>query len=93
MPVPHTHSNLSLDPAHPRSAAHPIYAAAAAEEVLTLVVQINGKVRARITVPAGISEIDAKREALAHTAVQRQLDGKQPQQVVYVAGRLVNIVV
>ena len=44
------------------------------------------------TVPAGISEIDAKREALAHTAVQRQLDGKQPQQVVYVAGRLVNIV-
>jgi leucyl-tRNA synthetase len=67
-------------------------AAAAAEEVLTLVVQINGKVRARITVPAGISEIDAKRDALAHTAVQRQLAGKQPQQVVYVAGRLVNIV-
>ena len=67
-------------------------AAAAAEDVLTLVVQVNGKVRARITVPAGISENDAKREALAHTAVQRQLDGKQPQQVVYVAGRLVNIV-
>ena len=67
-------------------------AALAAEDVLTLVVQINGKVRARITVPAGISESDAKQAALAHAAVQRQLDGKLPQQVVYVAGRLVNIV-
>jgi len=56
------------------------------------VVQLNGKVRARITVPAGISESDAKQAALAHAAVQRQLDGKLPQQVDYVAGRLVNIV-
>ena len=33
MPVPHTHSNLSLDPAHPRSAAHPIYAVASVNDL------------------------------------------------------------
>ena len=66
--------------------------AAAAEDEITLVIQINGKVRDRIQVPAGISEADAKAAALASDAVQKGLAGRVPKQVIYVPGRLVNIV-
>ncbi len=65
---------------------------AAKEDEITLVVQINGKLRDRINVPAGISEFDAKARALESEAVVRQLDGKSPRKVIYVPGRLVNIV-
>ena len=66
--------------------------AAAAEDEITLVVQVNGKLRDRIVVPAGISEEDAKKTALASEHVIKALDGKPPRQVIYVKGRLVNIV-
>jgi len=66
---------------------------AAAVDEITLVVQVNGKVRDRIVVPADINEADAKATALASEAVKRNLEGKTPRQVIYVAGRLVNIVV
>ena len=66
---------------------------AAKEDEITLVVQVNGKLRDRITVPAGISDTEAEKRALASEAVQRQLDGKKPRQVIVVKGKLVNIVV
>jgi leucyl-tRNA synthetase len=66
---------------------------AAAEDEITLVIQVNGKLRDRINVPAGISEADAKTQALASEAVVKSLDGKQPKQVIVVKGKLVNIVV
>jgi leucyl-tRNA synthetase len=65
---------------------------AAKENEITLVVQVNGKVRDRITVPADIAEEDAKTKALASEAVQKFLEGRQPRQVIFVRGRLVNIV-
>jgi leucyl-tRNA synthetase len=68
-------------------------AAAAAEELITLVVQINGKVRDRIEVAADISEQDAKTTALASEQVQKHLEGKEPKKIVYVTGKLVSIVV
>jgi leucyl-tRNA synthetase len=71
----------------------PFDAAAAAEEMITLVVQVNGKVRDRIEVPAGITEEQAKQKALATEGARRYLDGKLPKKVLYVPGRLVNIVV
>lgn len=67
--------------------------ALAAEETITLVVQIGGKVRARLTVPADITEEQARAAALADERVQHYLEGKTPTKVVYVPGRLVNIVV
>ena len=68
-------------------------AAAAAEEMITLVVQVNGKVRDRIEVTATIAEDEAKTKALATDGAQRTLDGRAPKKVLYVPGRLVNIVV
>jgi leucyl-tRNA synthetase len=66
----------------------------AAEDVITLVVQINGKVRDRIQVPADISEEDAIRLALASEGAQRHMDGKEPRKVIYIGQRgMVNIVV
>ncbi len=65
---------------------------AAKQDEITLVVQVNGKVRERITVPADIDEETAKKAALESEAVMRFLAGKTPRQVIYVRGRLVNIV-
>jgi leucyl-tRNA synthetase len=59
----------------------------AAEEVVTLVVQVNGKVRDRITVSAGISEDEAKAKALASDSVHKQLNGSEPKKVIFIAGR------
>jgi leucyl-tRNA synthetase len=67
--------------------------AAAREDEVTLVVQVNGKLRDRITVPAGLSEAEAKERALASEAVRKALGGKPPKQVIVVRGKLVNIVV
>ena len=67
--------------------------AAAKADQITLVVQINGKVRDRIQVPAGIGEVEARAAALASEAVQKHLQGKEPRKVILVPGRLVNIVV
>jgi leucyl-tRNA synthetase len=66
---------------------------AAADEEITLVVQLNGKVRDRIVVPVDVSEEDAKKAALTSEAIIRALEGKEPRQVIYVKGRLVNIVI
>ena len=65
----------------------------AADVVITLVVQVNGRVRARIEVSADIDEEGAKQAALADENAQRHLEGKKIRQVIYVPGRLVNIVV
>jgi leucyl-tRNA synthetase len=67
--------------------------AAAREDEITLVVQVNGKLRDRITVPADISEAQAKERALASEAVRKALAGMQPKQVIVVKGKVVNIVV
>ena len=64
---------------------------AKADEI-TLVVQVNGKVRDRITVPADISDDDAKARALESEAVRKFING-EPKKIIYVAERgMVNIV-
>ncbi len=67
--------------------------AIAAEDMVTIVVQVNGKVRDRFEAPATITEAEAKQKALATDGAKRHTDGKAPKAVVYVPGRLVNIVV
>ncbi len=67
-------------------------AEAAKEDEITLVIQVNGKVRDRILVAADIDEEQAREVALGSEAVQRHLGGAEPRQVIYVPGRLVNVV-
>jgi leucyl-tRNA synthetase len=64
---------------------------AAAKEV-TVVVQIDGKVRDRFSAPAGISESAAKELAMVSPKVKAALDGREPLRTIYVPDRLVNIV-
>jgi leucyl-tRNA synthetase len=65
----------------------------AADEVVTLVVQVNGKVRARLEVPAGIDAEKARTMALAHENVARFVADKRIVKQVYVPDKLLNIVV
>lgn len=66
---------------------------AAREEEITLVLQVNGKVRDRVTAPASISQEEAKTLALENVNVQKFLEGKTPRQVIVVPRKLVNVVV
>jgi len=65
----------------------------AADEVVTVVVQVNGKLRDRLSVPVGISreELLARARSAANTA--RHLDGREVVKEVVVPGKLVNFVV
>ena len=65
---------------------------AAKEDEITLIVQINGKLRDRIVVPADISNEDAEKVAFASEAIQSYMDGVEPRKVIVIPGRLVNIV-
>jgi leucyl-tRNA synthetase len=67
--------------------------AAAADEVITLAVQVNGKVRDRIQVPADASEETVRQAALAAAGAQKYTEGKQVVKVIYAPKQLVNIVV
>ena len=61
--------------------------------MITIVVQVNGKVRDRVTAPIDVSDDQAKALALATDSAQKYLDSKQARTVIYVKGKLVNIVV
>ena len=63
-----------------------------AEDLVTLVVQVNGKVRDRLEMPAGTNNVETERLALAAPKVQSFLEGKQIGKVIVVPERLVNIV-
>ncbi len=65
----------------------------AREETIELVVQVNGKVRERVPLSATATEAEARQAALASERVRQWLDGKEPRKVVYVPGKLLNLVV
>ncbi len=63
-----------------------------AEDTITLVVQVNGKKRGDLDVPADADQDAVRAAALALPKVQQHLDGRDPKKVIVVPGRLVNIV-
>ena len=65
---------------------------AAKDEMITLIVQVNGKLRDRIVVDPGISDEEAEKLALASEAVQQTMEGRPIRKVIVVPGRLVNVV-
>ncbi len=76
----------------PRSRGRSSSEELARDEMVTLAVQVNGKVRDRLEVPAGGSEEANTALALASEAVKRHLDGKPPKKIIYVPDKLVSIV-
>jgi leucyl-tRNA synthetase len=74
------------------SAWPPFDPALAAEETATLVVQVDGKVRDRLSVPADASEETCREAALASPKVSALLDGGEPARVIVRPPRLVNVV-
>ena len=62
-------------------------------DTITLPIQVNGKRRAEISVPADISKEEVEKLALADQAIQRTLNGATPKKVIVVPGRIVNVVV
>jgi leucyl-tRNA synthetase len=60
---------------------------------MTLVVQVNGKLRARIALPSGTDEATAVAAALADPGVRQHIGGKEIRKQIYVPGKLLNIVV
>jgi leucyl-tRNA synthetase len=67
--------------------------AAAVEDELLVVVQVNGKLRGKVTVPASASEDEVKSAALADDKVKSFTEDKAVKKIIYVPGKLVNIVV
>jgi leucyl-tRNA synthetase len=95
--VPHVTSELwealgHRDPLH--TATWPQYSETALEEEkLLIVVQVNGKVRGKITVSADMEQSRIESQALQDHKVRTFLDGKTVQKVIHVPRKLVNIVV
>jgi leucyl-tRNA synthetase len=86
-------SRLGHEPTVARAGWPEIDEALLVEDSVTAVVQVQGKLRARLEVSPDISEADLEAAALADESVQRALDGKQVRKVIVRAPKLVNVVV
>jgi len=67
--------------------------ALAEEKQITLVIQVNGRVRQKLTAPAAITEAEARQMALGDERIKAHTAGKQIAKVIYVSGKLINLVV
>jgi leucyl-tRNA synthetase len=65
----------------------------AKEEMVTVVYQINGKIRGREELPVGLSKTELEQRSLDHPRIKEMLAGKTPDKVIVVADKLVNLVV
>jgi len=63
------------------------------EDLITVVVQVNGKVREQLSVPADIGQDEIIAQALASEKVQSWTEGKTVVKTIYVPGKLVSVVV
>jgi leucyl-tRNA synthetase len=81
------HTDAVIDAPWPR-----VEESALRRTTIELVLQVNGKLRARIDVPADAPHAELERFALADPQVQRFIDGKPVRKVIVVPGKLVNVV-
>jgi leucyl-tRNA synthetase len=63
------------------------------DDAVEVVVQVNGKVRDRLLLPVDLPEEEARTRVLAQPKIAEALNGREPRKVIYVPGRLINIVV
>jgi len=62
------------------------------EEIITLIVQVNGKVRDKMEIDASVSEAEAKKLTLERGKVKKWIEGKEIKKIIFVPGKLINIV-
>lgn len=95
--VPHVTEELWMNLGHTtdlEAAGWPVCdVEALVEDEKLIVIQVNGKVRSKITVSASASKEDVEKAALADDTVQRFIDDKTVRKVIVVPGKLVNVVV
>jgi leucyl-tRNA synthetase len=95
--VPHFAAELWQELGHaenPEMVGWPRFDAdAAMDDELLIVVQVNGKLRGRIIVPADAAEASVRDAAVADERINAHLEGKSVRKVIYVPGKLLNIVV
>ena len=95
--APHACEQMWLDLGHPKSLVDEPWPqadeVALREASVEVGVQVNGKIRARVQVPAGASEAAHKAVALSDAAVRPHIEGKTLVKAVIVPGRLINLVV
>jgi len=95
--APHIAEELWSRLGHPETLAYQPFPTAdpafLVEESVTCVVQVQGKVRARLDVSPAVSEEELTALALAEPNVQRALDGQEPRRVIVRAPKLVNVVI
>jgi leucyl-tRNA synthetase len=82
------HATAAVDERWPQ-----VDTAALERETVEVVVQVNGKLRGRVTVPVGAGEDQVREAALADVNVQKFVEGKPVRKFVYVPGKLANLVV
>ena len=94
--APHVAEELWQRLGHSQSLAYepwPSYdPALVVDDTVTIGVQVNGKLRATITLPKGTSKEAAEKQALAEDGVIRALEGKAPKKVIVVPDKIVNVV-
>ena len=64
-----------------------------AEKEVAIAVQVNGKLRARLTCPSGADEGSVKAAALADSSIRRHIEDKEIQKVIHVPDKILNLVV
>ena len=93
---PHIAEELWSALGHDRSLAHGPFPVAderyLVEDTVEYPIQVNGKVRARVTVPASATQDDVRAAALAEERIAALTGGGEPRKVIVVPGRLVNVV-
>jgi len=62
-------------------------------DIMTIIVQVNGKLRAKLEIPVDMNEADIKQHALDNDNVKLFIGNKKPTKIIYVHGRLVSIVI
>ncbi|MCL1915944.1 MAG: leucine--tRNA ligase [Desulfovibrionaceae bacterium] len=62
-------------------------------DILTIVVQVNGKLRARLELPAEASGEECEAAALTHDNIQKYIQGREIKKILHVPGKLINVVV
>ncbi|MDE2337094.1 MAG: leucine--tRNA ligase, partial [Alphaproteobacteria bacterium] len=82
------HKTMAVDEKWPE--ADP---ALCASDSVTMAIQVNGRLRATVTLPRGMEKQAAEEAALAEEAVQKAMEGKAPKKIIVVPDRIINVVV